>query len=143
MTPLTQEESFSIEKSCANCDVPTKLSSQGASCSCSIPMPMIEGKDHTEADSLKFGDAFLYYSNDEIRMKTLELQDIKDANTMMEPSRQERKTRISFELDPFLILEDKMDEMFDEEDALSGISYDDFRQGGDSKMNLLADLLGV
>ena len=46
-------------------------------------------------------------------------------------------------MDPFLIVADKMDEIFDDEDALSETSYDALEQGDDSKMDILANLLGI
>ncbi|KAK1744583.1 hypothetical protein QTG54_005116 [Skeletonema marinoi] len=74
----------------------------------------------------KVEDAFLYYSNDQVRMKELLLQDVEDDSSDDEPSstsvsNQEqsttscvRKTRITFELHPSLLLEDLMndDELF-------------------------------
>eukprot|EP00984_Skeletonema_dohrnii_P024128 scaffold13221_cov123-Skeletonema_dohrnii-CCMP3373.AAC.5 len=74
----------------------------------------------------KVEDAFLYYSNDQVRMKELLLQDVEDDSSDDESpptsvsSNQEqsttscvRKTRITFELHPSLLLEDLMnDELF-------------------------------
>ena len=91
----------------------------------------------------KSDDAFLYYSNDEIRIKTLKLQEV-DTATNAKPSRQERKTRISFELDPMLILEDELDAMEDDEEEDFDIDFSHLKTGNkNSKMDLLAGLLQI
>jgi len=70
----------------------------------------------------KVEDPFLYYSNDQVRMKELLLQDVEDDSSDDESpptsvSNQEqsttscvRKTRITFELHPSLLLEDLMND---------------------------------
>jgi hypothetical protein len=63
---------------------------------------------------LKVQDPFLYYSNDQVRMKELQLQEedsSNEASTSLSIQEQHtttsvRKTRISFELHPSLLLED-------------------------------------
>ena len=50
-------------------------------------------------------DAFLHYSNDETRMNTLMLKEAPKCQRQQRVT-QERKTRISFEVHPSLILED-------------------------------------
>ena len=50
-------------------------------------------------------DAFLHYSNDETRMNTLMLKEAPKCQRQQRVA-QERKTRISFEVHPSLILED-------------------------------------
>jgi len=50
-------------------------------------------------------DAFLHYSNDETRMNTLMLKEASKCQRQQRVT-QERKTRISFEVHPSLILED-------------------------------------
>ena len=71
-------------------------------------------------------DAFSYYSNDINRMRKLKLlntspsaDEEKDQEEKKKPAQQrERKTRISFELHPDLVLEDVLDEdaMWDSDD---------------------------
>lgn len=89
----------------------------------------------SEKPILKVLDPFLYYSNDKIRMRELRLQDVKndssdDLSSSASPSPQEkstaaceRKTRISFELHPHLLLEDLMRELFEEDDH--SLDFDD------------------
>jgi len=65
----------------------------------------------------KSDDAFLYYSNDEVRLSTLKMDGGKPTT---ESSRQQRrKTRISFELHDSLVTEDLLEEMLGDD------SYDD------------------
>ena len=90
----------------------------------------------------KSEDAFLYYSNDEIRIKTLKLKEV-DITSANENTSQQRKTRISFELDPMLILGDELEEMFndEDEDVFSDIDFSHLKTGSkDSNMDLLAEL---
>ena len=56
----------------------------------------------------KSGDPFLYYSSDEVRMNALKLNPHPGRNVPeQEPKTEvERKTRLSFELHPNLLLED-------------------------------------
>ena len=92
----------------------------------------------TEEPILKVQDSFLYYSNDKIRMRELRLQDIEydssgddssdDGSFSSSLSNQEqsmatceRKTRITFELHPSLVLEDLMKDLFDDE----SLDFDD------------------
>ncbi len=76
---------------------------------------------------LKVRDPFLYYSNDKIRMRELRLQDVENnssddgsfssslSNQEQSTAICERKTRITFELHPSLVLEDLMKELFDDD----------------------------
>jgi len=89
------------------------------------------GHDHDPEPILKVQDPFLYYSNDEVRMRELRFQappsspdddDSSDAGSSSFAHRSQeqqttscvRKTRISFELHPSLLLEDLIadDELF-------------------------------
>ena len=87
-------------------------------------------------------DAFSYYSNDQIRMKTLTLAADRSNNTNQEEPKaqpqqhQERKTRISFELHPSLIL----DEWLQHEDLSFG-DLDEAGTGIDDFLDLLEDNL--
>ena len=89
----------------------------------------------SEEPILKFVDPFLYYSNDKIRMRELRLEDMENDSSVdassssslptqdQSPPTCERKTRISFELHPSLLLEDLMREIFDEDD--DSFDFDD------------------
>jgi len=80
----------------------------------------------SEEPILKVVDPFLYYSNDRVRMTELRLQDVEDdlsdhGSSSSSLSAQEqltttstRKTRITFELHPHLLLEDLMKEILDD-----------------------------
>lgn len=84
---------------------------------------------------LKVRDPFLYYSNGKIRMRELRLQDMEndssdDRSSSSSLSSQdksmvacERKTRITFELHPSLVLEDLMRELFEDDD--NSLDFDD------------------
>jgi hypothetical protein len=85
------------------------------------PTMFVREPGHQPQPILKVQDPFLYYSNDQVRMKELLLQDDDSSDDESSPtslSDQEqqtttsvRKTRISFELHPSLLLEDLMDEL--------------------------------
>jgi hypothetical protein len=63
----------------------------------------------TQANPERDNDAFSYYSNDQVRIRTLKLWGRSSNNNQEEPHQEElaeRKTRISFELHPSLILDD-------------------------------------
>ena len=89
----------------------------------------------SEEPILKVVDPFLYYSNDKIRMRELRLEDVENDSSVdassssslptqdQSPPTCERKTRISFELHPSLLLEDLMREIFDEDDDC--LDFDD------------------
>ena len=70
-------------------------------------------------------DAFSYYSNNQVRIRTLTLADRSNNNqeeTQPQQHHEERKTRISFELHPSLILEDLIVEgLFDGDEDDAGI----------------------
>ena len=71
----------------------------------------------TQANPERDNDAFSYYSNDQVRIRTLKLWGKNSNNNQEEPHQEEvveRKTRISFELHPSLILEDLLDELAEE-----------------------------
>lgn len=70
----------------------------------------------TTSEGRKPHDAFLHYSNDSVRMRALKMQDANVERAAADclqskPRNQERKTRLSFELHPSLILDDLLDEM--------------------------------
>ena len=82
----------------------------------------------------KSQDPFLYYSNDEKRMNMLKLKD-DDSETETRSVLQEssqRKTRISFELHPSLILGDVLDDLYGTDD--SNMDY-----GSENNSELLYD----
>ena len=79
-------------------------------------------KDDSKCIDKKYADAFLHYSNDETRMNTLKLIELSgnDRNAEEETKHknrliQQRKTRISFEIHPILLLEELDDD--DQEDS--------------------------
>lgn len=74
----------------------------------------------------KSDDRFLRYSNDEVRLRTLQLGDAPDANSDDDSARRKpirRKSRISFELHPSAMLEDElMDQLWGgDDDSLGSI----------------------
>ena len=77
----------------------------------------VVNSSRTQANPERDNDAFSYYSNDQVRIRTLKLWG-KSSNNNQEEQHQEelveRKTRISFELHPSLILEDPLDELAEE-----------------------------
>ena len=93
MAPLANEsDSFTLQ-------VPT-MKPQGQDTICSSP---------TRAEAKH--DAFSHYSNDVTRMNTLLMKEVPKSQRQQRVIPQERKTRISFEVHPSLILEDLL---FDE-----------------------------
>ncbi|KAL7525462.1 hypothetical protein ACHAWF_001373 [Thalassiosira exigua] len=74
-------------------------------------------RERTESCASKSEDPFLYYSDDDVRMKTLKMV---DGRIEPEPTSgpRQRKTRLSFELHPSLILEDVIDELDSGDDFL-------------------------
>eukprot|EP00584_Thalassiosira_punctigera_P009288 CAMPEP_0172536924 /NCGR_PEP_ID=MMETSP1067-20121228/8636_1 /TAXON_ID=265564 ORGANISM="Thalassiosira punctigera, Strain Tpunct2005C2" /NCGR_SAMPLE_ID=MMETSP1067 /ASSEMBLY_ACC=CAM_ASM_000444 /LENGTH=145 /DNA_ID=CAMNT_0013322111 /DNA_START=98 /DNA_END=535 /DNA_ORIENTATION=+ len=145
MAPLNQEESFSDEDSRSGIDTVATARDSPRDSSRSISKPATVAKDRAESDPHPPEDAFLYYSNDEVRMKTLRLSDEASiaASANAESSRPERRTRLSFELHPSLILDDMMDELLNDEDALGEIDFDRLENSDDPKMGLLAELFRI
>ena len=86
--------------------------------------------------TLKVEDPFLYYSNDRVRMRELRLQDVNDdspdhgsSSSSLSAQQQStatcvRKTRITFELHPHLLLEDLMEDLFDDVSFDFGVTLD-------------------
>ena len=90
------------------------------------PSPQQDHNNNTDATSIE-KDAFLYFSNEERRMEYLmgrEVMPELDASVAAEnPQDQdatERKTRISFELHPDLIMEDTLPDVLGGEDGNHG-----------------------
>eukprot|EP00584_Thalassiosira_punctigera_P009209 CAMPEP_0172534186 /NCGR_PEP_ID=MMETSP1067-20121228/6642_1 /TAXON_ID=265564 ORGANISM="Thalassiosira punctigera, Strain Tpunct2005C2" /NCGR_SAMPLE_ID=MMETSP1067 /ASSEMBLY_ACC=CAM_ASM_000444 /LENGTH=146 /DNA_ID=CAMNT_0013318949 /DNA_START=113 /DNA_END=553 /DNA_ORIENTATION=+ len=89
MAPFQEEKFSDYDSSCAGANAPEK----------SLQDVCQEGK--------KYDDAFLYYSNDDVRIKTLKMIEVSEMESRQAArGGQERKTRISFELHDSLILED-------------------------------------
>ena len=88
-----------------------------------------------ESNSIKTEDPFLYYSSETIRMKTLKMVEVSESDASQE--RGDRKTRLSFELHPSLILEDVMTEIFGD-DISWGSRYD---VEDNAKGNVKTDIL--
>mmetsp|Transcript_8061 Transcript_8061/g.17474 ORF Transcript_8061/g.17474 Transcript_8061/m.17474 type:complete len:113 (-) Transcript_8061:89-427(-) len=69
-------------------------------------------QQHQESESCcKMDDPFLYYSNDEVRMKTLKLETISEAE-VADSTTTSRRTRISFELHPSVMFGDMMNGLY-------------------------------
>lgn len=100
------------------------------------------------------GDAFSYYSNDELRMSILRLKDVpsiaaptSEEDEMMMPSSRSssneaeqqssvvcrRKTRISFEVHPSLIFEDIADELSSTELSDSSFDFESLFEGFETR----------
>ena len=143
MAPLSLETSSSCEDSCVYLAEPQGLAQNASLSSFASATNTGNCSDALVDKSDQSYDAFLYYSNDEVRIRVLKLQEPTDAeSTSIEMSRHERKTRLSFELDPLLMMEDMMEELLDD-DELSDIDYDKLKCWDGSKMDLLAELLTI
>ena len=95
----------------------------------------VVNSSRTQANPERDNDAFSYYSNDQVRIRTLKLWGKSSNNNQEEPHQEEvaeRKTRISFELHPSLILEDLLDELAEDGEL--------FVDGDETDMDML-DLL--
>lgn len=142
MAPLYEEETITCNSATFDFDyAPKKMLSAEDSCSNSTsPVAAIETKP-IHADLCKSDDPFLYYSNDDIRLKALKFEDVSETNcsTKTGDERASRKTRISFELHPDVIFEGMLDGILDDDEDIFGeIDYD----GEDgSESDLLAQLL--
>jgi hypothetical protein len=112
---------------------------------------------HQPEPILKVQDPFLYYSNDQVRMKELRFcQDEEDdssddGSSSTSLSNQEqptstcvRKTRISFELHPSLLLEDLDEELFGDDflnfDDILNASLVSNEQGSDDVVDVINSL---
>ena len=115
-------------------------------------IPSRQGNNRTTCTLLhKSDDPFLYYSNAEIRIKTLKYDDSDEgssssSNEFDASSRPVRKTRISFELHNTAVFEDMFDDLPEEDD----LDFDNFdfsqlkEKGGESNtMSLMAQLFGL
>ena len=90
-------------------------------------MPPLQYQDDASSSSTdaatRYDDAFLYYSNDDVRIKTLKMAEDPTPEQVSEPqqrsistsSASERKTMISFELHPSLIMEDVLADLCDDD----------------------------
>ena len=146
MAPLFLNESdylsSSDDNSCAT-TIESKNQPQDAASYSKRSLDTASENHKTNHCRSKEDDVFLYYSNDEVRMKTLKLED-RDATTASNKiARHQRKTRLSFEADPLLVLEDDLEEMFgDDECDFSDIDFSHLKNGhNDSKIDLLSELL--
>eukprot|EP00584_Thalassiosira_punctigera_P019326 CAMPEP_0172552604 /NCGR_PEP_ID=MMETSP1067-20121228/46296_1 /TAXON_ID=265564 ORGANISM="Thalassiosira punctigera, Strain Tpunct2005C2" /NCGR_SAMPLE_ID=MMETSP1067 /ASSEMBLY_ACC=CAM_ASM_000444 /LENGTH=79 /DNA_ID=CAMNT_0013340625 /DNA_START=102 /DNA_END=341 /DNA_ORIENTATION=- len=73
MAPLNEQGSFFDDNCCSSIDsvAPERESLQDSS----VPKPTTNARDHAEPELHVPDDAFLRYSDDEIRMKTLKLDE--------------------------------------------------------------------
>ncbi|KAL7549223.1 hypothetical protein ACHAWF_012495 [Thalassiosira exigua] len=109
MAPLYDDDESSHDDSCMDVDFSPVKRSQDASA-----VPTDAGRRRARKCASKSDDPFLYYSDDHVRMKTLKLEDdrVTDGKGEKENAKPiERKTRISFELHPSLIMEDMLEEL--------------------------------
>eukprot|EP00584_Thalassiosira_punctigera_P000714 CAMPEP_0172530010 /NCGR_PEP_ID=MMETSP1067-20121228/3900_1 /TAXON_ID=265564 ORGANISM="Thalassiosira punctigera, Strain Tpunct2005C2" /NCGR_SAMPLE_ID=MMETSP1067 /ASSEMBLY_ACC=CAM_ASM_000444 /LENGTH=149 /DNA_ID=CAMNT_0013314153 /DNA_START=99 /DNA_END=548 /DNA_ORIENTATION=+ len=149
MAPLSLDESFSHDDSCVDLVSPHNLSTQDTSCLAHVSankckdVSTSKAGDRIEAESSCVSkDAFLYYSDDQIRMKALKLEENQAASTERGSNQFERKTRLSFELHPSLILGDMMDELLNEDES-NDIGFGRLEGGDDPRLNLLAVLFQI
>eukprot|EP00581_Thalassiosira_minuscula_P005281 CAMPEP_0183742410 /NCGR_PEP_ID=MMETSP0737-20130205/64680_1 /TAXON_ID=385413 /ORGANISM="Thalassiosira miniscula, Strain CCMP1093" /LENGTH=117 /DNA_ID=CAMNT_0025977993 /DNA_START=475 /DNA_END=825 /DNA_ORIENTATION=+ len=86
--------------------------------------------DATCSELRKSDDPFLFYSNDDIRIKTLKLKEVSHKAKLADKANAQRKSRISFELHPSLIFEDMLDELrADNSSDVDGFDLE-FDEGG-------------
>ena len=145
MVPSLDESYYSDDESSWVNTIVSKNATQGRAASSSSSKEYASIDINMKTACKQSDDAFLYYSNDDIRLKTLKLQEVDDTAATT-TSRRERKTRISFEIDPLLVLgDDLLDELFDDEDDEElDIDFSQLKNDGQSnvsKLNLLAELL--
>ena len=82
-----------------------------------IRVPTFSPRTNSITKKSERGDAFLRYSNDEVRMQTLMMSTATRRDTQQtEAQVVDRKTRISFELHPSLIMEDMLRELGDDDE---------------------------
>ena len=88
--------------------------------SCSVPIKPPAQEDprsesvFIEGEASKSQDPFLWYSDNETRMRTLGVIRSDDAETKSrQETRQQRKTCISFEVHPSLVLDNELEDIFD------------------------------
>mmetsp|Transcript_28464 Transcript_28464/g.60298 ORF Transcript_28464/g.60298 Transcript_28464/m.60298 type:complete len:159 (-) Transcript_28464:221-697(-) len=147
--PLSADESFSHDDFCVDLVSPHNLPTHDVSFLARVStkkdgdVSTNKAGDHADAkSSCMSNDAFLYYSDDRNRMKALKLEDDEAASTERVSNQCERKTRLSFELHPSLILDDMLDELFSEDES-NDIGFGWLECGDDPKMDLLAQLLQI
>ena len=104
----------------------------------------------TSQTNMDTTDKFLYYSNDETRIKTLKMngdpEAIKKEGIANMVSTDQRKTRISFELYPDTILEDLMELTEDLDEDLADLNLLGNADSAGKKiteLNLLDELLNL
>mmetsp|Transcript_27813 Transcript_27813/g.47279 ORF Transcript_27813/g.47279 Transcript_27813/m.47279 type:complete len:148 (-) Transcript_27813:58-501(-) len=147
MAPLFQEVTISCDSSIASLDCTLfkgeKTSSKSISSSDCYRSQSHEPCSNVASALRKSEDPFLYYSNDDVRMKTLRLEEVSDSSTRTENAT--RKTRLSFEVHPSMIFDDMLDELYgDDDDLLGEIDIDNLEaDGSGSVSDLLAQLLQI
>eukprot|EP00581_Thalassiosira_minuscula_P010667 CAMPEP_0183724118 /NCGR_PEP_ID=MMETSP0737-20130205/17339_1 /TAXON_ID=385413 /ORGANISM="Thalassiosira miniscula, Strain CCMP1093" /LENGTH=137 /DNA_ID=CAMNT_0025954611 /DNA_START=127 /DNA_END=540 /DNA_ORIENTATION=+ len=116
MPPLYQEETDSCESSICSYDCANSRTRESSTTSASAE----DSQSH--ADFSKSDDPFLYYSNDEVRIMTLKLKEVPETKKCFNSTT--RKTRISFEVHPSLVLDEMFQELYgDEQDPLDDIDF--------------------
>mmetsp|Transcript_39045 Transcript_39045/g.66585 ORF Transcript_39045/g.66585 Transcript_39045/m.66585 type:complete len:157 (+) Transcript_39045:88-558(+) len=102
-----------------------------------------ESSRFTTLQKHKSDDPFLCYSDDTVRLKILKYEEVDETSlseVKAKSSTRVRKTRLSFELHPSVLLEDFLDEMYGTESKDScDFNPSDFElQGDESELELLA-----
>mmetsp|Transcript_26870 Transcript_26870/g.45798 ORF Transcript_26870/g.45798 Transcript_26870/m.45798 type:complete len:158 (+) Transcript_26870:377-850(+) len=157
MAPLFQEKSISCESSASSIDctifkVETfSRESSTSSIDCSQSQSHdpfsnfaspADAKPHHVESLCKSEDPFLYYSNDDVRIKTLKMEEVSD--TLTRTDNATRKTRISFEVHPSMIFNDMFDELYgDGNDDMDTYIDNLIADGSGSVSDLLAQLLQI
>ena len=125
---MAPEETYSYDSSFTFKPVQTKRAqetTQGTTFSRSMTIcPADTGaankvKSVQDTTVCKSDNPFLYYSNDDIRLKKLKLEEVPDTVSV---KNQTRKTRLTFEMDPFAVI---MGDLLDKDDLESILTYND------------------
>lgn len=139
---MTASQQPIISSATTTCYVKTSDGLRNRRDAISRPVEVVREPGSQPEPSLKVQDPFLYYSDDKNRMKELRLQDTSSSSSSNEDddsasstaddehtssSTCVRKTRISFELHPSLLLEDFI--MGDELLGDDSLSFDDIIEG--------------
>ena len=89
-------------------EVPTKSGDEVIAIATTTTTTSINSSSSRTQTLNHYNDAFSYYSNDQVRIRTLKLWGRSSNNNQEEPHQEElaeRKTRISFELHPSSIID--------------------------------------
>ena len=128
MAPLYQDD-FSDDEEMYVCHVPLSESVSQQTCHVAT-----KNDDVSKSD-----DPFLFYSNDDVRMSALKLKEVSETERPTE-----RKTRISFELHPDLVLEEMADSLYDSDEVdFKSLLQNTSMAAESPNMELLKELLHI